>query len=332
MTIDAFATGPHYLAHIAPIWNQLPTHLRGTFYISSPLHQEVHRYGITAVQSAVRTAGPPVLVASYSDYRSCGRRKVIFVEHGAGQTYDGIQSGAYSGGTGRDRCILFICPSTRVADNNRARYPYIPTAIVGCPRIDHLHHLRTISRPINTPSLVVITFHAEYNVAPETHSAFRSFHPAIPALLAAGYQVLGHGHPRAYRRLLSIYSRYNIPVTPDPDEALSRADCLVVDNSSIGFEAASLNIPLVWLSPPFYRRHIRQPPRFWDALILGEEATDPSQVPAAVTRALQPISPSTRILRDRFLSTVYDYRDDQASSRAAEAIVRLMDEREQVAI
>lgn len=77
-----------------------------------------------------------VLVASLRDAQSIGRPYVL-ADHGAGQTYAGHErNGSYPGGEGHDRCVLFLCPSQRVADLWRERYPDTPAVVVGCPRLD----------------------------------------------------------------------------------------------------------------------------------------------------------------------------------------------------
>lgn len=329
MVVDAYASFPHYFAHIAPIWRELPDDLRGTFYISryianDPLVQTFNCRPI-ASQRLSRQSNP-IIVSAYSDYRVTGRAPVIFVEHGAGQTYvNQPGNSSYSGGRHRDRAILFICPNDRVALNNQTRYPHIPTAVVGCPRLDD-HHLSPL-RLRKSPPTIAFTFHAHYGISPETRSTFNHFRSAVLAVRSLGYPVLGHAHPRAYPKISAFYSQHEIPHTADPDEVLSTADCLVVDNSSFGFEAASIGIRIVWLSPPFYRRDVTQWPRFWDALVLGEEATTASEVPEAITRALRPVDGDLLQLRDNFLSSVYKHRKGDSASRAAEAIVGVLEKR-----
>lgn len=322
MILDAYASASHYLSHIAPIWKALPPYVRGTFHISSHLAQHAADIGITTTQSPLPQRGSTVMVASRIDYRKTFQRKVVFVEHGAGQTYDQVDNAGYSGGSGRDRTVLFICPNETVAQRNLSRYPHIPAAVVGCPRLDQFHP--PIPRTQSSPPVVAVTFHSNLSITPEASSAFRYCADAIPPL-QNHYRLIGHAHPYIYRRIAPFYDRHNIPHTPDPDVVLKEADVVVVDNSSIGFEAASLNIPLVWLSPPWYRRDVVQWPRFWDALILGEHAETPEEVPAAISRALSPISSIVQASRDRFISLVYSHRDGKASVRAAEAIMEVVE-------
>lgn len=322
--VDFYASAPHFFSHIAPIYEALPEPLRGTFYITTSLHSLARERRIPARQSAVSHRGPPIVAASYGDYRTSRLRDVIFVEHGAGQTYEVGMKGSpgYAGGTGRERSILFICPSERVAALNRERYPHIPTAVVGSPRLDRLH-TSTITRP--TPPIVAITFHADYNVTPETKTGYAFFHRSIPLLRNAGYSVLGHGHPRIYRRLMRLYDGYGIPHTADPDEVLQTASVLCVDNSSIMYEAASLGIAIVAMNPPFYRRDVHHGLRFWSH-IPGPQADSPQEVVAKVKEALQD-GDSWAERRREISEYVYAFRDGTAAARAAAAIISVVDNR-----
>lgn len=277
--------------------------------------QVAHRVGIPA-----RT-GHPIIVAGHCDYQMTGRREVIFVEHGAGQSYSpDVFHAAYSGGPDRDRVKIFICPNEVVAKRNSVAYPDASATVVGSPRLDRFHPAQP--KPVSDPATIAFAWHADLRVCPEAASAFREFHSAIPMLVDQGYEVIGHGHPRILARLVPFYNKYGVRVVGDA-EVLERADVLVLDNSSIGFEFASLGRPVVWMSPTFYRRSVTAWPRFWDALILGEHAESPDEVPGAVERALVPIAADTAEARERFISSVYSARDGQASIRAASAIEEL---------
>ena len=119
MKVDAFSSLPHYSDHIRPIWEALPPPVRGQWWtpVNLPRSERL------------------TIVASYRDAQTIGRPYVL-VEHGAGQSYQGITNGSYSGGEGHDRCVLFLCPSDRVAMRWRERYPDTPAVACGCPRLD----------------------------------------------------------------------------------------------------------------------------------------------------------------------------------------------------
>jgi len=269
-----------------------------------------------ALQRRPPHTGPPILVASYSDLRLCRQRQAIFVEHGSGQTYLGVDEAAYSGGPDRDNVVLFLCPNSTVAARNADRYPGARSIAVGCPRLDYWHTRPPQAR--STPPVVAFTWHADLNLVPETRNGFRHFSPAVTATRDAGYTVLGHAHPRFFRRIEGWYAQHGIEAVATLDEVFARADILVADNTSAAFEFASLDRPIVWLTPPHYRRDVHHGLRFWDALVLGPEATRPEDVPDAIKQAITEYRP-----HDELLDGLYAGRDGAATKRAVEAILTL---------
>lgn len=326
-TIDAYASLPHYFDHIAPVWHALPLSARGTFYASPRLasHAASHNIPIKQGRPPSRLdTHVPVITAAYSDFRILRPRPIVLIEHGAGQVYLGCDSGSYSGGEDRGSVRLFICPNPTVAQRNLDRYPTAHAIICGSPRLDQFHP--PAPKPRSSPPTVAITFHADVSITPETRSSFRHFYRHIPLLIDAGYNVLAHAHPRLYNRVVRLYDRLGIPHTPDPDEVFAKADVLCADNTSLLFEFATLRRPLVFLTPPWYRRDVHHGLRFWDAVSLYPEVTDPATWPDAVAQALAPIPPALASSRDTFLHSVYTYQDGKASERAAAAIGELLEE------
>lgn len=140
MRFDFYATARQYADHLLPIWQALTDAERGVWQATPQVAARLRALGVPAELGRPRGRSGPVVVAAQSDYSETGRRPVVYVEHGAGQTYPGDErsrgNGAYSGGARRDRTVLFIVPSERVAANNRAAYPSVPNAVVGSPRLD----------------------------------------------------------------------------------------------------------------------------------------------------------------------------------------------------
>lgn len=137
LILDGYASAAHYAAHLVPIWDALPAEVRGAFYAprasdpwGEPLPPRWPRDRI-------------VLVASYVDALKCRPRSLVYVEHGAGQAYPGdarsARNPSYSGGDSLENVILFLCPSETVAARWRERYPAVPVAVVGCPKLDPWH-------------------------------------------------------------------------------------------------------------------------------------------------------------------------------------------------
>jgi hypothetical protein len=139
--LDLYASAQNYADHLTPIADALEN--RGV---------AVCRYKARSFQTWA-SARPPrpialrgvqaAMVASYVDFLATAPAPVVYVEHGAGQSYDGDPISAahesYSGGRGFERVVLFVCPSERVADRWRQAYPETPAVAVGCPKLDRWH-------------------------------------------------------------------------------------------------------------------------------------------------------------------------------------------------
>lgn len=324
--IDAFACRSHCLSHLLPVWRALPSEHRGTLYVGGHLvaSQQAKDAGAVPKTMTLLSPGPRVLVASQIDYQTvAAHRRCIHMQHGAGQSYGGdsdpavSRASSYAGGDGQDRTDLFLVPGPHPAQRCRERYPHIPVAEIGCPALDRW--LRTPPMPPREP-VVAIAWHWENQLCPETRSALPHFRSALPDLISR-YAVIGHGHPRARDLAQSVYEPLGIPWV-DYDTAMALASVVVVDNSSIGFEAAALGKAVVWMTPPWYRRDATHGLRFWsEASKCGSEVTEPADLVSAVDAAL--MSPHAADL-----SGVYTYLDGRSGQRAAAAIVALETEAE----
>lgn len=255
----------------------------------------------------------PVIVAGYSDLEQVRDRPGILIEHGAGQTY-GTPNSAYPGGRNRHSVRLFICPSERVADLNRAAYPDASYAVVGAPTMDVYHR----SPPKPEPGVVAFAFHWDALGCPESRSALRHHAKALP-LIAREREVIGHGHPRAAAKLRPLYARCGIPWV-SLDEVYRRASVMVVDNSSVGWEFLSLDRPVVWLNAPWYRRDIEHGLRFWSFADSGVQVDHPGELVFGITEALMD---THQRRRREVIEQVYAACDGKAAMRAAEAIAAL---------
>lgn len=322
MPLHRFASLPNYAHHIEPVWQALPEELRGESW--APVGRP---WGIP-LRVPSRTPPGPVLVASFADARAMSRRDLVLVDHGAGQHYPGdpraFDNGSYAGGGGLDSVRLFLTPSERVADRWRASYPGVPAVAVGCPRLDVLRRARP---PRGKGPVVVITWHWDCALCPETQSALRHYwrglEPLRDALRALGGELWGSAHPRAWSALERLYGHLGIHAVRDIDEVLGAADVLVFDNTSAGLEAASLDIPVVVLDAPWYRKNVTHGGRFWDWADVGVRISEPDQLVPAVLEALMDPPEVANRRRDVALD-VYAYQDDRASERAAAAIVDVL--------
>lgn len=322
MTVDAYYSEPQYLRHLLPIFALLPDRLRGTLF----KHPKAEGPG---------TPGYPretiAVVASIQDHRAARSRrcKTIFVEHGAGQTYCGVPgraclSGSYAGGRGREDVLLFICPNEEVASANSATYPAARTAAVGCPALDSWHQ-DPLLRPAGDRLRLVISFHADLNICPETRSALEWYRPFFPELKmwadGSGIELVGHAHPRALGVAREAYAEAGIPCVTSIVEVLATAVVYLCDNSSTLYEVASLDRPVIALNAPWYRREVHHGLRFWDA-VPGLQVDDPRAIPEVVHASLlDPPDASRR--RNTAVTRVYNACDGLAAERAVSAILDL---------
>lgn len=287
--IDAAASHTHLVDHLAPIWCALPDDTRGTFWVATrPLAAHADRYGITTTVGYPHHTGPATIVANHHDYRQVhGRRPIIYLEHGAGQSYieEGAAHPSYSGGGDRDRVSLFLTPNATTALRERAAYPDATVAVVGSPRLDHLATLR--ADPPDEQR-VAFAFHWDCSLLPETRETFTYWRRTLRALHEEGHwQVAGHAHPRIAGNLARHFERWGIPFARQLDDVIPLVNILAVDNSSVMFEAAALDIPIVALNHPRYRRDVHHGLRFWDS-VPGPQADTPDDLPGALLEALHP--------------------------------------------
>ncbi len=281
-----------------------------------------------------------LLVAGAVDVARFPGRRLILVEHGAGQAYPGDPRSAghpsYSGGRGHEAVRLFVCPSETVAARWREAYPDARTAVVGCPALDRYHAGGVLpSGGASTGSashdgagpVVALAFHWNCGLIPETTSAWpffagRPLQALRAAADAARVQLRATAHPRLLGEIRAECGKAGIPVVTR-DVVLREAGVLVVDNSSIGPEAASVGVPLVWFDSPRYRADVEHGGRFYDWVQGQVRVSDVGQVVEAALRALDD-PPDVAAARERMVRSVYAYADGHAAERAAAAIVEVV--------
>ena len=151
---------------------------------------------------------------------------------------------------------LFLCPSERVAELNREAWPGSPSVVIGCPKLERYAHIEPV------PGVVGFSFHWNGSVCPETRSALSHYIEALRDV-AERYVTIGTAHPRIARAAQKVYADAGIEWV-DADEMFRRAEVLVCDNTSLGWEFISLDRPVVWLNAPWYRRGIEHGMRFWE--------------------------------------------------------------------
>lgn len=255
------------------------------------------------------------LVASYGSLvlaKRRGFRRIVMAQHGAGQSYGGefgsSRNPGYPGGDMNDGVGLFLCPNEYSADRWRNRYPTATVKVVGCPRLDTLPHKAP------GPLTVAVTWHWNAYFSPEANGALEEYAGALPEL-AKRWNVIGTGHPQR-KDLRWRYEAVGIEYVPDFDDVCRRADVLVFDNTSAGFEFAATGRPVVVVNSRGYRLPAQHGGRFWDWYTIGVNAWSPALLEEAVADALED-SPQLRAERERVLSLVYQPRSGGAALAAA---------------
>ncbi len=295
MKLQVLASEPHYLDHVQPVADALPP-------------------GVAVVRRFARdvTRDTPVLVASWKDYRAIHRLgvPVIFSEHGVGYTYQGNHH-AYAGGPGRDRVVLFLNANRRVAARNKAAYPDAQHALTGSPRLDVLAAIPA------RPTTVTFSWHWDCRVVPETRSAFPHYRRHLRELTGT---FAGHAHPRAWASVQATYDRLGWAIQRTFEEVVEQARVYVCDTSSTIYELAALDVPVVVLNAPGYRRDVEHGLRFWQD-IPGQQVNAPGELQAAIDRALTHDDWADE--RARITAELYPHRG-QAAARAADAILSVL--------
>lgn len=314
--IRFLATSPWYLDHMAPLVRAMGD--EATLHVPTSLQHHARRLGLRSTSAFGRT-NDPVVVAAIGDLKRLreryGQKRIVLMEHGAGQSYSTSQSGSYAGSGGR-HAELFLHPGPHPAARDRAAYPNARVEVVGCPKLDALPRL---GQPNERP-VVAVSFHWDCLVAPETRTGFYEFRGAV-AELAKHYKLIGHGHPRFLPEITDFYTRRAIEVVPDFADVCRRADLYICDNSSTLFEFAATGRPVVVLNPSSYRREVTHGLRFWEAASVGVNVDFtrrdlPGVLRAAVAHALAD-PPEQVSARNAALDLVYAYRTGAAQRAAA---------------
>lgn len=329
MRIDLYASRPHYASHMLPIWRALPRHLRGLIISPRPTDWWARDELPAKPEPDVVT-----MVAGYCDLQAlAGRGPLIYVEHGAGQTYPGdpVSAGdpSYSGGYDHDEVVLYVAPSTTVAARWHDCYPDASVIVAGCPLLDVWHRGDRAFEQLERPT-VALTFHWDCTLIPETRSAFRHYEPELARSVAAwraqGFDVVGHGHPRVYDALSAVWAELDVPQR-QLGWIYDHADLLIGDNTSVLYEFASLDRDVLCLNAPWYRREVEHGLRFWKH-VPGLQADHAEGMTRIATLLLQRDTGAlagSSIMRRGAVAEAYAHVDGYASWRAAAAISALED-------
>lgn len=335
MLLSAYASQRQYARHLEPIVDEL----RARAHDVECWSQHASPFGPAFVDLQRHRVRPLLLVASFTDAHRFRDRHLIYVEHGAGQTYcvaDERLAVGFAGGGGLDHVALFVCPSERVAGRWRAVYPHARVEVVGSPALDRYVAgrvrastapplLPATGRNDRPPSRPVVAFTCHWRFGgdeiPEGMPALPRYLPTIGQLDRGRYDLLATAHPKIASRARRWWADLDVPFVEDPDEILALADLLVADSTSLMYEAAAVGIPVLALNDPSYRRNVEHGLRWWSH-VPGLQCDEPMALDWSIRAALADPT-EARALRTRAVAHAYDHLDGKASARAADAILSL---------
>lgn len=322
----------HYIDHAAPVYLALPEETRGEFMVIEALAGHARRRGVYPMvyqnpyrmEARLHQEKRPVLVVGHADPRftmRSGRPNAILM-HGVGFTFDAKRTHpSYPGTTKyREFTRLMLATNETIAGIERAANPGITVEVVGCPKLDRWH---TDPRPYTPKAepVVAAAWHWDCRVSNETRTAFYEYRAALREL-AREYRIIGHGHPHIIDDLEPLYQEDGIEVVRDLDEVFARADAMIFDGTSAGYEFASLDRPVVVCQKADYRKinyggmfHLRER--------LGVLCETPGALRAAVELALTDPE-GIRKARREVVAQCYAYTDGHCAERAAAAILQML--------
>lgn len=320
--VDLVATQPHYLDHLAPVWHALADDDKGSLVISEELKPRAKALGLRAYQfMSPSTEHRIALTAGWRD--AVGARtwgSVVLMEHGVGQTYEGVLNQSYAGTPARSHVVdLFLCPNERVKRANLKADPDAKCEVIGSTYLDWLRGHTILEPDFPKPAELGVSFHYDGgDVVPEAGSGFNHFRSAVAAFDNGKRTIVVTSHPRAWQEHEPWWQDHNVPFTQDLVTVLAVCKVFACDNSSALFYACALGRPVVVLNPPQYRHEVEHGLRFWEHAGIGVNCSDPTSLAETVACALP--YPDER---EAMMADLFPLDDGQAAKRAAEAIQSL---------
>lgn len=189
--------------------------------------------------------------------------RVVRGEHGAGQSYQGLDHHSFPGGPGHAGCLAATAPGPVAQERIRRTHRALVVAPVGCPRL--LAMEQTLQAlPDQRERLLVLSFRypGTESHCQELGSTWKHY-GRVEA--PEGWRVGVHLHPRARGGEVEQAARaFGWEVIPEFWDVVRRAAVFAVDNSSAAVEWHYLRGGnLVLLDCPEYRRWVEHGLRFW---------------------------------------------------------------------
>lgn len=326
--IDCYLTETHYWAHLGPVWDALPSRLRGKVFAPRDV-------AVDAVRRRPSGDRDAVLVASGGDARQIAPQcKLVHLQHGVGQSYNGNgtseASWGYAGGDDLDHVDLFLCVNTNEAAQWKARYPHVEVRTVGAPCMDGWPEDR-MPVGVDGPPVVAFSFHWQCRAAPEAGTAWSDWRRALTELCALPrlpYRILGHEHPRWHGRLLAWWEQVGADIVcPTWADVMEHASLYICDNSSTMYEFAATGRPVFGLRSHRWREDIDHGLRF--GALAPPVDLDPPITADGLDRLIRftldrPNTMCPASWREETTRHLYGTLDGMAAARAAHAIKELL--------
>ena len=324
--VDVIAGHEHFRDHTVPVWKAMPPEMRGGYFtkrsLDPGLRDEPYNYERAG-------HGDLTLVCSYGDLFSATaqdefHRPVVFMEHGAGFTFEGSDGrtlSSYSGSLDRPNVALFLNPNDYVTQQNARAHPDTPQVVIGSPKMDRWYHglpTTPFQRGETDRPTVAIALHWDCIIAPGTRSAYAHYRGWFGSLLDKGWNVVATAHPRFKLQMEMECLSAGIPFVNSLTYLFEKADVMIADATSAMYEFASLDRPVLVLNAPWYQEEKDDGIRFWKH-IPGLQIDDPSILADATRMVLDDKAPLPT-LRYNAIEAVYPHRGD-AAQRAVDAII-----------
>lgn len=313
--IDFRATLPHYVDHLLPIWEALPPDDRGTFWSGIGSSDHCTDLGIDH-QVGFDRSERIVVVAAYRDQRTIRNHRKVLVEHGIGQSYGDLDAN-YTGGSDREHLLAILSPNLRVTEHAP---PGVRAPIVGTPKLDRW--FSTDHQPETRHPRLVVSFHWNCDLHPETQSAWYEYEPYLERLNEGPWELWMHAHPRIAAEVHIWAKQRGIHFEPSFDRVMEAADLYAVDNSSTLYEFAATGKPVIVLNASFYRRTVEHGLRFWEFADVGVNCDDPDGISDSVFEAMEDTE-DRRLRRKEICQELYPIQDGSSAGRCASYLLEL---------
>jgi hypothetical protein len=282
MKLDFFATQTHFIDHLKPIWDAFPQ--RGSFFVSENIKAHAQKKIGEVIIGQPKGAIYPVLTCSYGDMAAIVRdnpnAKAILAEHGIGMTYG---TSAYADGRGRRKnASMFLMQSQYVANKIHPDLAEIPRHVIGIPKLDQWAGEFDKPHPMPKDPTIAISFHhSNFSNVPEAQNAWEEYREILPKL-ADKYHLIGTGHPLEIEQFSETYRSLGIEIVEDFNEVMRRADILIFDCTSAGYEFLVTGKPVILLDATKFRRNLQFGIRFWDYSNIGIEVSSADKLMSAI--------------------------------------------------